>query len=101
MPRLLALITVCLLASPAAAQLLDDPRAMGMGGAVRGDPVGVSALLYNPAGMARAGVYQANVAYVRGGASEVGRMTTASVVASIFYIIVADCVFSVLFYVVL
>ncbi|MCB9545220.1 MAG: ABC transporter permease [Myxococcales bacterium] len=38
---------------------------------------------------------------VRGGASEVGRMTTASVVASIFYIIVADCVFSVLFYVVL
>jgi len=38
---------------------------------------------------------------VQGGASEVGRMTTASVVASIFYIIVADCLFSVLFYVVL
>lgn len=37
---------------------------------------------------------------VRGGASEVGRTTTASVVASIFFIIVADCVFSVLFYVV-
>ena len=37
---------------------------------------------------------------VRGGASEVGRTTTAAVVASIFYIIVADCIFSVLFYVV-
>ena len=37
---------------------------------------------------------------VRGGAGEVGRTTTASVVASIFYIIVADCIFSVLFYVV-
>lgn len=36
---------------------------------------------------------------VRGGASEVGRTTTASVVASIFFIIVADCVFSVLFYI--
>lgn len=38
---------------------------------------------------------------VRGGASEVGRTTTASVVASIFYIIVADCLFSVLFFIVL
>jgi len=38
---------------------------------------------------------------VRGGAAEVGRMTTASVVASIFFIIVADCLFSVLFYIVL
>jgi phospholipid/cholesterol/gamma-HCH transport system permease protein len=36
---------------------------------------------------------------VRGGASEVGRTTTASVVASIFYIIVADCAFSVVFYI--
>ncbi|MGC4116364.1 MAG: MlaE family lipid ABC transporter permease subunit [Myxococcales bacterium] len=38
---------------------------------------------------------------VHGGAAEVGRTTTSSVVASIFYIIVADCLFSVLFYVVL
>jgi phospholipid/cholesterol/gamma-HCH transport system permease protein len=38
---------------------------------------------------------------VRGGASEVGRTTTASVVASIFYIIVADCIFSVVFYILL
>jgi phospholipid/cholesterol/gamma-HCH transport system permease protein len=38
---------------------------------------------------------------VRGGASDVGRTTTASVVASIFYIIVADCLFSVVFYILL
>jgi phospholipid/cholesterol/gamma-HCH transport system permease protein len=38
---------------------------------------------------------------VRGGAGEVGRTTTASVVAALFYIIVADSVFSVLFYIVL
>jgi len=38
---------------------------------------------------------------VRGGAQEVGKATTASVVTSIFFIIVADSVFSVLFYVVL
>ncbi|HYU15589.1 MAG TPA: MlaE family lipid ABC transporter permease subunit [Candidatus Acidoferrum sp.] len=38
---------------------------------------------------------------VRGGASEVGRTTTASVVTSIFYIIVADCFFSIVFYILL
>ena len=38
---------------------------------------------------------------VRGGAQEVGRATTASVVSSIFFIIVADSLFSILFYVVL
>jgi phospholipid/cholesterol/gamma-HCH transport system permease protein len=38
---------------------------------------------------------------VQGGASEVGRATTASVVASIFYIIIADCFFSVVFYILL
>lgn len=36
---------------------------------------------------------------VRGGAAEVGRTTTSSVVAAIFYIIVADCFFSVIFYI--
>jgi len=36
---------------------------------------------------------------VRGGAAEVGRTTTSSVVAAIFYIIVADCFFSVVFYI--
>jgi phospholipid/cholesterol/gamma-HCH transport system permease protein len=38
---------------------------------------------------------------VSGGAGEVGRTTTASVVASLFYIIVADSLFSVLFYIIL
>ena len=38
---------------------------------------------------------------VRGGATEVGRTTTSSVVAAIFFIIVANCAFSVLFYMVL
>ena len=36
---------------------------------------------------------------VRGGAGEVGRTTTASVVSSIFFIIIADCTFSVVFYI--
>jgi hypothetical protein len=38
---------------------------MGMGGAVRGDPVAGSALVYNPAGMARALLYAAEVQYFR------------------------------------
>lgn len=38
---------------------------------------------------------------VSGGAGEVGRTTTASVVAALFYIIVADSAFSVLFYIIL
>jgi hypothetical protein len=59
-----------LLASPAAAQLVDSPRAMGMGGAVRGDPVANSALVYNPAGMARAIVYSAQGQFFRSGAGE-------------------------------
>ena len=38
---------------------------------------------------------------VRGGAQEVGKATTASVVSAIFFIIVADSVFSIIFYVVM
>jgi len=38
---------------------------------------------------------------VRGGAQEVGQATTASVVTAIFFIIVADSVFSILFYMVI
>lgn len=38
---------------------------------------------------------------VRGGAQEVGRATTQSVVSAIFFIIIADSAFSILFYVVL
>jgi len=36
---------------------------------------------------------------VRGGAEEVGKATTTSVVVSIFYIIAMDCIFSIVFYV--
>lgn len=35
---------------------------------------------------------------VRGGSEEVGRATTASVVASIFYVILADCILGLIFY---
>lgn len=52
-PFLMAVLWV----SPAAAQLLDSPRAMGMGGATRGDPVGASAVVTNPAGMSRGMAY--------------------------------------------
>ncbi len=38
---------------------------------------------------------------VRGGAQEVGKATTASVVSAIFFIIVADSIFSIIFYVVM
>ncbi len=50
-------------------------------------------------GIALIGLYYG--AGVRGGAQEVGRATTASVVSGIFFIIVADSLFSILFYVVL
>lgn len=50
-------------------------------------------------GIALIGLYFG--AGVRGGAEEVGRATTASVVTSIFFIIIADSLFSILFYVVL
>ena len=50
-------------------------------------------------GIALIGLYHG--VRVRGGAQEVGRATTASVVAAIFFIIVAASVFSVLLYVVL
>ncbi len=50
-----------------AAAPLDDPRAVAMGGAVRGDPLHASALFYNPAGMARAYTYAAQGLYNRSG----------------------------------
>jgi phospholipid/cholesterol/gamma-HCH transport system permease protein len=50
-------------------------------------------------GIALIGLYYG--AGVRGGAEEVGRATTASVVTAIFFIIIADSLFSILFYVVL
>ena len=50
-------------------------------------------------GIALIGLYHG--IQVRGGAQEVGRATTASVVSAIFFIIVADSLFSILFYVVM
>jgi hypothetical protein len=54
-------------ARPAAAQIVDNPRGAAMGTAVRGDPLGTSALEYNPAGMSRAYLYTLEGHYFRGG----------------------------------
>lgn len=62
--RLLALALAALYASPAMAQLLDDPRNVAMGG-VRADPVANSAVMHNPAGLSRAYLYFAEAMYVR------------------------------------
>lgn len=69
----LVVLVALVLAAPAGAQLLDDPRALGMSG-VRGDPVANSAVYHNPAGMSRAFVYAAEVLYLRdaGGQNVVG-----------------------------
>jgi phospholipid/cholesterol/gamma-HCH transport system permease protein len=50
-------------------------------------------------GIGLLGLYQG--IQVRGGAQEVGRATTASVVSAIFFIIITDAFFSILFYVIL
>jgi hypothetical protein len=47
------------------AQIIDSPRGMAMS-AVRGDPVGSSAVISNPAGMSRSYLYTAEMVYVRG-----------------------------------
>jgi len=60
----LVLVTVSCFADPALAQLLTDPRVVGMSG-VRGDPVGNSAVYANPAGMSRAYIYAAEVLFTR------------------------------------
>ena len=54
----------------ASAQILDSVRGVAMG-AVRGDPVGSSAVIYNPAGMSRAYSYSAELQYFRGGPNAV------------------------------
>lgn len=46
-------------------RVVDNARAVSMGGAVRADPVAGSALHYNPAGMAQAALYSAEVQYSR------------------------------------
>lgn len=64
---LLSVAGLLALATPAAGQTFSNPRVVGMAGAVRGDPLANSALLVNPAGMARAYTYAAEVAYNRAG----------------------------------
>ena len=60
LPALLAILL------PAAAVAVEDPRTLGMGTALRADPVGNSAVASNPAGMARGQVYGAQAQYFRG-----------------------------------
>lgn len=60
-------IAVVLLAPAAHAQIAETARGIGMGGALRGDPVGNSAIIANPAGMARSYLYSAQGQYVRTG----------------------------------
>lgn len=62
-----------LLLLPVGAQardILEDPRSLGMGGAVRGDPMGANAIFHNVAGMARAYTYAAQAQYIRTGSLE-------------------------------
>lgn len=60
-------IAVLLVAPAAQAQFAETARGIGMGGALRGDPVGNSAIISNPAGMARSYLYAAQAQYVRTG----------------------------------
>lgn len=53
------------LAGSAQAQIAETARGIAMGGAVRADPVGNSALISNPAGMARSYIYAGQGQYVR------------------------------------
>ena len=66
-------------ATSLAQQVPDNPRALGMGGAVRGDPLGTSAVLYNPAGMSRAYLYSMEGQYFRGAPGELNSMSLAVV----------------------
>lgn len=61
---LLFLVPLCPLVAAAQVPPL-SVRALGMAGAVRGDPVGNSAVVGNPAGMARSYLYSAEASYVR------------------------------------
>jgi hypothetical protein len=65
--KLTAVLGVLFLAAPAGAQTFNDPRVVGMAGAVVGDPLHNSALFTNPAGMARAYTYAAEAIYDRVG----------------------------------
>jgi len=73
--KLRTLAALLFIVLPSAASAVEDPRTLGMGTAVRADPIGNSAVASNPAGMARAHVYGAQAQYFRGSpgdANEVG-----------------------------
>ena len=65
-----SLLFFLLLCGTCKAQYIDSPRGMGMS-AVRADPVGSSAIIYNPAGMSRSYLYAAEMVYVRAAPGDV------------------------------
>ncbi len=68
-------LIICLgVLAPATALAVDSPRALGLGGAVRGDPVGNSSVTHNPAGMSRAQIYGAQTFYFRGGPADTNEL---------------------------
>ncbi len=70
----LAVLLLLLPLLPATATADESPRGLGMGTAVRGDPVGNSAVVYNPSGMARGSVYGAQVQYFRGSPGDLNQV---------------------------
>ena len=62
--RVSTIILILAFAAPAGAQVTDSPRSLAMGG-VGSDPVGSSAVIRNPAGMARAVTYAAELQFFR------------------------------------
>ena len=74
-PRLMAALPLVglglLWAAPAAAQTFSEARAQGMGGAVHADPLGNSAMVSNPAGLARGYMYGLEAGYFRSGPGDV------------------------------
>ena len=63
--NLLGLVAFVMLTSTVAnAQFLDNPRGLAMG-ALAADPIGTSAVMYNPAGLSKAYVYQVDLIYLR------------------------------------
>ncbi len=61
------LLGLCLLPAMAAAQVAQEPRVEGMGGALRADAWGNSAMTANPAGLSRLYTYAAELQYTRAG----------------------------------
>jgi hypothetical protein len=60
------LVFLLTLIGTAQAQIVDSPRGLAMSG-VRADPVGSSAIMYNPAGLSRSYMYAVEAQYFRGG----------------------------------